>query len=109
MTRHGLLQADREAFRARCADPTFRWWDPALTGRGVRQAAEAGELLRALLADRIAQGDVGAAGVDMVYASPLERTVKTAEQVAMALDVPLSTVAGLSQCAAAMRKKNLEK
>ena len=60
-----------------------------------------------MLAARAASGDVGAASVDMVFSSPLHRTVKTAEQVALALGTPLSTVAGLSECAKAMRGRDL--
>lgn len=84
-----------------------RWWDPPLTDRGAHQAALAGQSLATMLKKRAAEGDAGAAGVAMVYASPLHRTVKTAEQVAMALEVPVTVVDGLCECALAMRGKDL--
>ena len=61
----------------------------------------------ARLKQRASSGDTGAAGVTMVYASPLHRTVKTAEQVALALGVPITVVDGLCECAVAMRGKDL--
>ena len=101
------VQASRAAWREKLERGYTRWWDPFLTPKGQRQALAAGENLRAVLAARAASGDVGAASVDMVFSSPLHRTVKTAEQVALALGTPLSTVAGLSECAKAMRGRDL--
>lgn len=108
--RHGEREdeADRVAWYTKLErEGMDRKFDPCLTDAGVRQALAAGDNLRSILASRAATGDAGAAGVDLVYASPLHRTVKTAEQVALALDVPLTTVSGLSECALAMRGRDL--
>ena len=77
-------------------------YDPPLTQNGKEQAKVCGEKLRMYMKDNNISFDV-------VYSSPFIRTMETANEIAMVLDLPLKPVAALGGCAAAVKMIGLEK
>jgi len=103
LIRHGERvdeTTEKHEWRRNCGGRT---WDPPLTKNGARQARKAAERLIALGYGR--QGDDGVA---VVLSSPLLRTVQTASHIASALDIPVQTLPGLAECAAAVHKMGIE-
>jgi len=79
---------------------TDRWFDPPLTDEGREQAASAAAQLGCFMAAHAAEY----APFSRVYASPLLRTLHTAEQFGIALSLPVAPVAGLATCTAAFKR-----
>ena len=77
-------------------------YDPPLTQTGRQQAKVCGEKLRTYMEENNISFDV-------VYSSPFIRTMETANEIALALDLPLKPVAALGGCAAAVKMIGLEK
>ena len=68
-----------------------RRFDPPLTAAGASQAKALGQFLKTK-------------GFTRIWTSPLARCVATANELANALDVPVTVVPGLGSCAAAVAK-----
>jgi len=79
---------------------TDRWFDPPLTDEGREQAASAAAQLGCFMAAHAAEY----APFARVYASPLLRTLHTAEQFGIALSLPVAPVPGLATCTAAFKR-----
>lgn len=75
-----------------------RWYDPPLTESGKHQGHLAGIALLK---------EPGASAFDVMFCSPLQRTVETAAEIAKILGLPLKPVYGLAACAAAVQRIGL--
>ena len=80
-----------------------RLFDPPLTSNGFKQAQQRAKTLQAEL-DTIGEEKDRP---DCIYVSPTERTLGTAMEIALATQLPLVVVPGLSACAAAVKRGGL--
>eukprot|EP00802_Teleaulax_amphioxeia_P007622 Tamp_07629.p1 GENE.Tamp_07629~~Tamp_07629.p1 ORF type:complete len:339 (-),score=53.17 Tamp_07629:1447-2403(-) len=83
----------------KCGKTNPQWFDPALTGRGHEHAAGVADAIR----DKLG----GKCPFDVIYTSPLVRTVQTAEKFSERLGIPIEVVPGLCTCAAAIKREGL--
>eukprot|EP00510_Aplanochytrium_minuta_P006456 CAMPEP_0184041738 /NCGR_PEP_ID=MMETSP0955-20130417/63854_1 /TAXON_ID=627963 /ORGANISM="Aplanochytrium sp, Strain PBS07" /LENGTH=232 /DNA_ID=CAMNT_0026332207 /DNA_START=186 /DNA_END=880 /DNA_ORIENTATION=+ len=98
MVRHG-----ERIDETRQADEWFknnmkRWFDPPLTERGKAQARAAAEKLITHFES------LDSVPFDRVYASPLLRTMQTADQIAQHLSLPIEAVPGIATCTSNFKK-----
>lgn len=73
--------------------------DPPLTSNGIRLAAECGKRLKGLKNVKF----------ETVYTSPFIRTLQTASEVAVELEISITPVVGVGSCAAFVKEVGVEK
>jgi len=97
MVRHGERVDETKHGAVWRAKNKKRWFDPPLTERGHQQATNA--------AIKIVKhfGRADNIPFECVYASPLVRTMQTASQIALHLDLPIKPDPGIATCTAAYK------
>eukprot|EP01084_Bolivina_argentea_P178882 309168_1 len=108
LIRHGERMdevATEESRKWRFETTDQRLFDPPLTTNGFKQANERGQILLKELSQIKRNQDLPIC----IYASPMERTLGTAFEIAKAIKLPIIVVPGLCACALAVRRGGLIK